>query len=183
MNLYKYYIYNIYILLNYYNFEYYWFNINDYLFYEGVKENPSYIFSQYNNPWLDKYIKNPKGLGEEILKNGTFTPIFFQEVNNKKYVIIGKHRLYSLLLNNQKKKINKKFLFIKLPEKNKNININKEFIVVDNKQQIKLIIPKTLEDIFNILIKSGDNLTNYLWENKSQPFLPFNNQTKFKQWI
>ena len=183
VNLYNYYIYNIYQLLTKYKLNYYWFDLNE-QFYNGIINNNYSNYKFYNNNyWLNKYKDNKIGLGQDILKNGMFTPIFFQIINNKKYIILGRHRYYSLLMNHYLNPINKKFLFIEIPNNKNPIQlINQKLYQFTDKP--KDFIPKSYEDICNLLLQTGDNLTPYLQNNLNiQPFKIFQDEQLLENWL
>lgn len=106
---YKLYQYNIWVLINEYNLEYHWWNIHEIKWYTD-EEVYDFSISKNNDPWVLKYKDDCKKLGYDILKNGTFTPLFYKEYNNKIYISIGRHRAYALSLIPH----DKKFLFIKI---------------------------------------------------------------------
>ena len=108
-NYYKAYIYNIHTLINKYSLHYEWLDLNN-KFYLGVSNQQYYEYlNSFHNPWLNKYQKNQKNLGADILENGMFTPFFYTVREGKKYIVVGKHRLYSLYVQHLYNPINKKF--------------------------------------------------------------------------
>lgn len=182
MNLYRLYQYNIWHLINSFKCQYKWLNINQEQFYNGFKNISYKDFSLIQeDPWLQKYSNNQYKLGENILKIGTFTPFIYQEYDNKKYIMLGRHRIYSLKQNlNQ----NREFLFIKIPHLNENFQYNNiklwKFSNYSPPYQIKI---KNNEELLILLIQSGDALSQYVWKNKNIPFDIFNNKNKFNKWI
>lgn len=58
-----------------------------------------------------------------------YFPFFFYQNEEKKYLPLGKHRLYSLLLYNKIKNINKSFLFIEIPNAKEKIIFDNEIIL------------------------------------------------------
>lgn len=185
-NLYNLYQYNIWHLINDYNLDYYWIDIQKEDFYNGMWRASFNDFSETrNDPWLNKYSKSHNQLGENILDVGTFTPFFYQENRGKKYILLGRHRLYSLKSLN--KNLNRKFLFIRVPHTNNNEikykNKKLWFFSFDNPDPYLTDQIQTNNLLFNLLINTGDFLTPYLWKNNCIPFKPFNNEQSFKEWI
>lgn len=182
MDLYKLYQYNIWHLINTYKLEYEWIDIKKEKLYNGMKDCEFTNFEKMiQDPWLQKYSNKQEKLGKEIIKIGTYTPFIFQFAQEKKYVILGRHRIYSLNLLNQ---INRKFLFIKI-EPNKTLyNSTSLYFFSDIFPQPKLVNNIITSDlIYNLLINTGDALTSYLWKNNCIPFKPFNDEQSFKEWI
>ena len=178
INYYNIYIYNLFYLIKIFNLKYTWININNEQFYEGVNLSYSYDFSLLENSWKNKIL-----LAEDILKNGMYTPIFYYQFNNKKYIILGKHRIYSLILYNKIKPINKEFLFIELPHTEKKYLSNFLFFYWDNTYPlIKTKIFSSFQ-LINLLIVTGDLLSKYLQLNKTIPSKIFNNKNNFEKWI
>lgn len=187
MELYKTYINNLFILLKIYNFPVYWFKIDEKQFYDYYS-SPVWDFSYHkNNPTLQKYKNSPTKLAEEILKIGMYFPFFFFEYKGYKIMLMGKHRLYALLQYNAIKKIDKKFMFIKLPYpwdikfpllkhttakyfSNNNL-IPKDFKITNYK------------NITDLLLNTGDCLGPRITSSNIKPFEAFNNEEAFKQWI
>lgn len=185
-NYYKAYIYNIHTFITKYKLHYEWLDLNN-EFYLGVSNQQYYEFlNSFHNPWLDKYGKNQRGLGQDILKNGMFTPFFYTIRDNKKYIVVGKHRLYSLYVQNLYEPINKKFLFIELPNEHSFFkNISDKVIYYSDKDHFNPIMycPKNKKEIISIILETGDGLTYYNAFNKPKQFKPFNNEEKFNKWI
>ena len=136
-------------------------------------------------------------MAEDILDNGTFTPFFYMiDTQNNKQIYLGKHRLYSLLLYNQNKKINRKFLFIEcpytllgqynyqIPEKIKQANVL-ELFGKTGKQDLKIknFLPDTLADINDTLLYTGDALSLWLYDNNMTPDKIFNDESAFKEFL
>jgi hypothetical protein len=184
-NLYSLYQYNIWHLINNYNLKYYWLDISKEKFYNGIHNGTFNDFSEIKeDPWLQKYSSNKIELAKDILNKGTFTPFIYYIKDNKKYILLGRHRIYSL---NLLKNINKKFLFIELP------NIDKKEIYKNKKPlwfYSNCVKDPCLESkvcsnrlIFDVLLNTGDTLTPYLWENQCIPFKPFNDEKLFEEWL
>lgn len=184
-NLYLLYQYNLWHLINTYKLKYEWLDLSKEKFYNGVKGQSSSDWSPaYGNPWLNKYRPNKTGLAKEILADGMFTPIFYQRINDRKYVIIGKHRLYSLLFYNAIYPINKKFLFIELPNEENPIELKEQELIWFNEQgKTKKIIPKTLNEISFLLFDTGDFLTSWLWKYEIKPNPVFSDEILFEEWL
>lgn len=182
------YIYNIYHFINSYSLEYHWLNLNEHIFYNGVKNlKPSNYDTFSRDPWLKKYANKKIQLAEDIIRNGTFTPIFYYEINNNKYILGGKHRIYSLKLYSILYPINRKFLFIKLPIEHNELNpINPDQKLFYFNHDTECPIMKdvlTSANIWTIFVDTGDALSPWLHENKAKPFTPFNDEQLFEKWI
>ena len=186
-NFYIAYIYNIYYLINYYNLKYEWLDITKNNFFDGIKNRSYSNFSGFGNPWLDKYLSNTIELAEDIMENGIFCPFFYQKINDKKYLIMGRHKLYSLLLYSKIKPINRKFLFIEIPNSTNQLQIKdfskKLFYFNHNNMNPIMYNLKTQKEFFKIIHDTGDALTDYLWFKKSIPYKAFNNENYFQDWI
>jgi hypothetical protein len=93
-------------------------------------------------------------------------------------------KLYSL---NLLKNIDKKFLFIELPNiDTKEIYQNKKPLwFYSNCVKIPCIENKICSNrlIFDVLLNTGDTLTPYLWEHQCIPFKPFNDEKLFEEWL
>lgn len=181
------YKYNIHTLINKYNFEYYWFYIDEFEFKNGAPNINPYDFTQLNDPYLLKYANNKIELAKDILKNGTFTPFVYWEQNNFKILILGKHRLHSLLQYNKKEKIKRKFLFIKLPyppyvriwE-----NYTEPILWFHFKSQKP--VETTLTNYFQLaklLVITGDTLSRKIYGQNILPDKIFNDEILFKEWL
>lgn len=184
MNLYNIYQYNIYILINKYKIKYSWINLQDFLNYrDGQGWSQALNFSVLNNPWLQKYRKKQKQLGQDILQQGTFTPIFTIKSNNFYYVMLGRHRVASLILNyleNPLKYQNHKILCIEISSFNFDVKFLKYNLLLLNNKKVSI---KNIQELYSFLLRIGDGLTPYLWENKCKPFAPFNDEKLFEEWL
>ena len=187
LNKYQMFIFNVYHMIKSYGLEYHWFDINENIFYNGVKGLDGSAFRLFqNDPWLFSYANNKIKLAEDILQNGTFTPIFYYEINNRKFVIGGKHRLYSLKLYSAIKKINRKFLFIKLPKNMEEIDFSvsdQKLYYYNGEIQQSLRKPRTANELLFILNDTGDSMSPWLFKNNQIPFTPFNDEELFEKWL
>ena len=184
-DLYKLYQDNIFNLINSYNLKYYWFDIKKEQFFNGTKDYRPYDFIKFlDDPYLKQFNKDKIQLAKDIIKRGTFTPFFFWEIDGKKYIFLGKHRLYSLKLYNQFFPIKRKFLFIEVPLIIEDCDSRQSLYFFEKNNLIpKKYIPKNYLELYKLLCFTGDSLTYYLWENNSEPFSPFNNIDEFNNWI
>ena len=192
--LYEMYIFNIWHLINTYKLKYYWFNIEENKWYNGLKGALPHNFNGLNqDPWLKKYSFNKFKLGQDIINNGTFTPFFFQQINNYNFVRLGRHRLYSLILNNRITPIKKNFLFIEFPlfqdiQNNETLEEiktwNQKLYFFDPARQKPILKqPKNQSEFFYIMNQNGDILSHYFHRTKIKPFEGFNNEQIFNNWI
>lgn len=186
MKLYKIYITNIYLLLKTYNFHYNWFDIDKEKFY-SYYGNPQDFSNDRSNKTLLKYKDNKIGLAKELLKNGMYFPFFYFTYQNKKIILMGKHRLYSLIQLNKIQPIKQKFLFIELPapwEVNFPLTnyCDCQYFSSQHLESYNLKI-KNYKDITDLLLATGDALGPIIKDLNVKPFKPFNNEYLFEEWI
>ena len=118
-----------------------------------------------------------------------FTPLFYQKLNNKYIIRLGKHRIYSLLENNKINPINKKFLFIEFPLylETENIASKEQWCELYKLRKFNMEpiyrIPENQREIFNFMNISGDTLTQIFYNYKLKPLKIFNNEIEFNNWI
>lgn len=190
---YYYYCLLLHNLIHNYNLSYEWLNLNNYKF-KNITGNKYKDFF-LKNKFLAKYNSNKKGLGLEILEKGNYFPFFILEDNEKKekQILLGKHRLYSLL-SNKNEIIDKKFLFIKFPY------LTIKDIATNQQQQNKYIQSFTFDKGYNnFVIKYynemgiffrnflyiSDNLPNliYFYKDNILPNPIFNDEKLFEEFI
>lgn len=196
INYYELYKNNLKKILTAYNFKYYWLDIASETFYNSIYRACD-DFTHTDNQYLLKYQNYKVGLAEDILKNGMFTPIFYMvDDKGRKQIYLGKHRLYSLILYSQNKRINKKLLFIecpysilgqynyKIPDDVKQTNVLKLFGSTGQRDlEIKDFYPDTLADINDVLLYTGDALSPWLYDNNITPDKIFNDENAFEEFL
>lgn len=176
----NFYLFNIKQLCNI-GFYYDWRKIEDVLCCEQKKINNGQNFEIYSQRdyFLNYYKKNKINLGKDIIKNGTFWPLFLCD----NYLIEGFHRVYSLKLLKDIIEFDKKFLCLNIPYdlniylSNKNLldledlenPIN--YYKVDLSGSVILDKTKNSYTIFMETLKfSGDFLNNRIFQiNKEYP--------------
>lgn len=191
---YKYYLINIYNLIHTYQCNWY--------FEEIPKEHCKYVNNthlkhdhfQSANSFLNKYREEKMLLGEDLIKNGSFFP-FFSHKNQRENtidIILGKHRVYSLMLyyNFHSEEIKKQFLIIELPEKTSNIyhsKINKDVFYAFREDLNPILVPQQLHSRFHLLVHLfdaiGGKLSNLLFNSNLSPSEILNNENLFTQFI
>lgn len=111
---YKIFFENFYTFYHTHHCTYEFLKITDYKFFNV--SGKSYFSGVKNNLFLADYDVNKIALGKNILSKGLYFPFYLLKdtEENEKNILLGKHRIYSLLcLPN--KIIDKKFLFITIP--------------------------------------------------------------------
>lgn len=195
----NFYLFNIKQLCNI-GFYYDWRKIEDVLCCEQKKINNGQNFEIYSQRdyFLNYYKKNKINLGKDIIKNGTFWPLFL--CNN--YLMEGFHRVYSLKLLKDITEFDKKFLCLNIPYdlniylSNKNLLDLEDLENPINYYRIDLsgsvILDKTKNSytIFMETLKfSGDFLNNRIFQinkeypNYIKPNPVFNNEKLFEQFL
>lgn len=114
------YMISLYQLIHNYDCEWGFYSINEKKFLNGTNLN----YEEFaRNKYLETYKNEKIGLAKDILTKGMYFPYFVygnkseQRDKNTIRLALGKHRLYSKLLYQQKYGIiNKKFLFIFIPD-------------------------------------------------------------------
>ena len=172
-NIYNYYyLYNIYTLINNYHIEWKFINLNDSLITSILDVSESNFSETKNhiNKYLIEYKNNTSKLAEDIIKNGMFFPFFGTSFKEKYRVILGNHRLYSLLKYQKEKRIDKQFLFLSIPRNNEeNIFNDSSFLYKFlSKEEYKIIKvkPKNYSEIIPIMDIFGGQISNLLFEEK-----------------
>lgn len=144
------------------------------------------------NPYITTNKKDHSALGKDILQNGMYFPFFcFKDKDlNKRSVLLGRHRLYSLLLNESLIK-NKEFLFLELPYYSFHDVYNSEdyipsikCITIEN-HQIVFKILNNQKDTMEAFVTLSDTLPKliYPYRDKIKPNSIFNNEKLFKEFI
>lgn len=195
----NFYLFNIKQLCNI-GFYYDWRKIEDVLCCEQKKINNGQNFEIYSQRdyFLNYYKKNKINLGKDIIKNGTFWPLFLCD----NYLMEGFHRVYSLKLLKDIIEFDKKFLCLNIPYdlniylSNKNLldledlenPIN--YYKVDLSGSVILDKTKNSYTIFMETLKfSGDFLNNRIFQinkeypNYIKPNPVFNNEKLFEQFL
>lgn len=195
----NFYLFNIKQLCNI-GFYYDWRKIEDVLCCEQKKINNGRNFEIYSQRdyFLNYYKKNKINLGKDIIKNGTFWPLFLCD----NYLMEGFHRVYSLKLLKDITEFDKKFLCLNIPYdlniylSNKNLldledlenPIN--YYKVDLSGSVILDKTKNSYTIFMETLKfSGDFLNNRIFQinkeypNYIKPNPVFNNEKLFEQFL
>lgn len=189
-NYYEMYKQNLKKIINIYGYKYYWLDISNEKFYNNTQNSfNDFVFN--GDKFLLQYQDEKIKLGQDILQNGTYTPMFFITEDNKKKISLGKHRLYSLLLCNKQNKIEKPFLFIEYP-----INPNKEWECENTLLEMEDTLyffdkdlkpykmkPKTIADINKVLLFTGDSLSSWFFDNKIIPDKIFNDRQAFEAFL
>lgn len=189
-NLYQAYISNLKTIINKYPYKYHWFFIDEYKFFNVT----SWKANDFNFPdkFLTKYKNEKIKLGQDILEKGTYSPFFYwEDGQGKKHLLLGKHRLYSLLLCNQQEKIKRKFLFIEYPGDPYDISMHEPFsepcdaklYYFDDNQNLYQTQPKSIYEINDILLLTGDGLSSYFFDNNIQPDERINNEQLFQEFL
>jgi hypothetical protein len=195
----NFYLFNIKQLCNI-GFYYDWRKIEDVLCCEQKKINNGQNFEIYSQRdyFLNYYKKNKINLGKDIIKNGTFWPLFLCD----NYLMEGFHRVYSLKLLKDITEFDKKFLCLNIPYdlniylSNKNLLDLEDLENPINYYKVDLsgsvILDKTKNSyiIFMETLKfSGDFLNNRIFQinkeypNYIKPNPVFNNEKLFEQFL
>lgn len=195
----NFYLFNIKQLCNI-GFYYDWRKIEDVLCCEQKKINNGQNFEIYSQRdyFLNYYKKNKINLGKDIIKNGTFWPLFLCD----NYLMEGFHRVYSLKLLKDIIEFDKKFLCLNIPYdlniylSNKNLLDLKDlenpinYYKVDLSGSVILDKTKNSYTIFMETLKfSGDFLNNRIFQinkeypNYIKPNPVFNNEKLFEQFL
>ena len=184
----------IYQLINNYHWSYLWIDLNhsDYLYKNCSGKRYKEFFTQ--NSYLNDCKNNKKQLGLDILKNGMYFPFFGLSLEQKELskhqinLLLGKHRLYSLL-NNKELLENKKFLFLIAPFSpsemfNSKILINEE-IYIAQKNNLYTFTAKNRNQFVRAFIMFSDTIPEWIYPYgeliKPNPIL--NDEELFKQFI
>jgi len=167
-NLYFYYQANLQYLLKNKYVDYTWNKISNLEFYDYKGLEYENFLTKNPDPWLHMYSHNKLLLATDILNNGMYTPFFYYTKNNKNYIFLGRHRFYSLKLYEfiYNKKIDKNFLFIKLPTPfdNNQLSLNHNFYMFNKLDfNIKKTKLQTYKDINKLLILTGEGLSTFLF--------------------
>lgn len=195
----NFYLFNIKQLCNI-GFYYDWRKIEDVLCCEQKKINNGQNFEIYSQRdyFLNYYKKNKINLGKDIIKNGTFWPLFLCD----NYLMEGFHRVYSLKLLKDIIEFDKKFLCLNIPYdlniylSNKNLLDLEDLENPINYYKVDLsgsvILDKT-KNSYTIFIEtlkfSGDFLNNRIFQinkeypNYIKPNPVFNNEKLFEQFL
>lgn len=188
-------LYNVYFLndikklIKNYNCSYKFLSITDYAFlnHSGLPYK-SFTYNEY----LKESQNDKTLLAKDILKNGMFFPFFGYIKDGQFYIILGKHRLYSLLLQYKKQPFNNKFLFIIFPSdflrKSKKHEQKQTMYKYDGQILTELFIVEDKE-LVTVVDKFGFFLSNEIFqfnkEHKEQikPSLILNDEELFKQFL
>lgn len=196
----NFYLFNIKQLCNI-GFVYDWRKIEDILCCDQKKIDNGKNFEIYGQRdyFLNYYKKNKINLGKDIIKNGTFWPIFL--CNN--YLMEGFHRVYSLKLLKDVMDFDKNFLCLNIPYDLNNFLSNKEILInmVDLEHPLKyyklnlsnqIILDESKNSyviLMEILKFSGDFLNNCIFEinkkypNYIKPSLILNDEKLFEKYL
>lgn len=194
LNYYHLFLCNIYTLVNFYGFEPYWFDLGSKKFLNGTRID----FKNFDteDKFLLKHKEKKSSMGADILERGTFCPFFFFEEEGKNKLYLGKHRLYSLMLHKKESNINfgREFLFLKSPinpiglELKETIQVpplpsSFKFYDFDCKGKDYEVKPDSLQEVYRIVLFTGEVLSNWLFENNIQPSFIINNKVAFEKFI
>ena len=177
---------------------YEWLDLKNYKFINIWHKRCFRDFDRKDNGYLWTAQKDVTKLGRDIIKRGGYWPFACRDMDqdNKKEIIFGKHRLFSLLtLQNQepdKDIIHKEFLFIKIPpmKQRRKIVYNKKITMYhffENGQTAKITTNKNhlIEDAWS---SNADTLsaTFHKWDLLNASIEPnpiLNNKDLFQQFI
>lgn len=188
---YRLYLYNLWVLIKKYQYKYCWKDISAERFFNHSGKS----FTNFQTPdkFLQLYQNDKEGLGQAILKDGTYTPFFyFKDFNDLNMVMLGKHRLFSLLTCCQREKIARKFLFVEYPIDPLNLKEAKEKKVEESfplyyfsldEVNPKLIYPQNIHEINQVFLRTGDFLSDYFYTKKICPALCINSPEAFEDFL
>lgn len=194
VNYYNCFLYNIHSLVNNFNFTPHWVDLNEETFFNH--SGHSHTDFNTSDKFLQQYSKEKMGLGQDIIKNGTYAPFFFynDEKTGKKLLYLGKHRLYSLLLCRKIQPLPRKFLFLECPVDplskeglDDSISVSRQAGILysweTTKEIPEICRESNLKEVNKIVLFTGDTLSNWLFDNKVKPSEIINNEEVFNQFI
>ena len=195
---YKYYMINIYNLIHYYKCDW---------SFDKVPKDKNEIYVQrtrndhtnfaVNNKYLIKYKDEKIGLANELHKKGCYFPFFIikkEQPDHPTNIVLGKHRIYSLL-NYAKQMPEEKqssFLFIHLPNKDTDYEkVTENIFWGYTKEELKPVIAQQKHicgldpmPLFLFFDRIGGHLSSMIFDNddiKPNPIL--NDEELFRQFI
>lgn len=189
---------NLHNLINKYHGTWKFVDINEVSFINMT--NYDYRILNEKNPYLKECKTDVTKLAQDLLENGMIFPIFatYNDDENKINVVLGKHRVYSLLTLNQMTPIKKKFLVITFPSEEilkdmKLFESDTEFMYLYSMDRSsKKLIPKItyFKEIMNLkrwvhtYDLAGGILTFFFKNNpKAIPNPVLNDEKLFKEFI
>ena len=190
-DLYNIYLYNLHTLINSYHYKYRWVDLSK----ERFFNHSGHSFTNFNihDKFLQQYKEDKKQLGKAILRDGTYTPFFyFKNKDNYNMIMLGKHRLYSLLMCQLDKPLPRKFLFVEYPHDpldGKTVHeqkITPTLPLYFFDHGIKEPEPRypDCEDKINIVfLCTGDYLSDFFYTEKTQPSPWLNSPEAFEEFL
>lgn len=185
-----YFLENIRKLITDFNCQYQFLTINDYKWI-NISGLPYKQFPFFNDYLRDSLQEKTK-LADDILTKGMLFPFFGCIKDNQFQVILGKHRLYSLLTKYNQEPFDKKFLFIIFPEDflhtSQLLAIGKKMYKYEG-EQLTLKKIKKNQELVTIIDKFGFFLSNEIFqfnkknEEQIEPSSILNDENLFKQFI
>lgn len=185
-----YFLENIRKLIIDFNCQYKFLTIKDYKWI-NISGLPYKQFPFFND-YLRDSLQEKTRLADDILAKGMLFPFFGYIKDNQFYVMLGKHRLYSLLTKYNQKPFDKKFLFIIFPED----FLHTSQLLAEGKKMYKyegdLLTLKKVEknqELVTIIDKFGFFLSNEIFQfNKEhteqiEPSLILNDEKLFEQFL
>lgn len=182
--IYNYYLFNLYQLINKLDYKFEWIRASKYRF-SNFGEYDVSDFSRLPNPYLLEYQNEKTKLAEDILNNGIFFPFYGGKLDNPinpdlYFIIQGKHRLYSLKRYSENiRYLEDEFLFVTYPidvqyfrmanhemDKIKNPILMYDFNEISNK--IEPVMIDNYTGSLKIMDRFGTVLGNYLYELRQQ---------------
>lgn len=185
------YLYNLHTIINTYGYKYRWVDLSEERFFNH--SGHSFTNFSIHDKFLQQYKEDKSQLGKAILRDGTYTPFFyFKNPNNYNMIVLGKHRLYSLLMCQLKEPLPRKFLFVEYPhDPLDNEAVHKAKIeptlplyFFDKGVEVpELRYPDCEHRINIVLLCTGDSLSDFFFQEKTQPSPFINSPEAFEEFL
>lgn len=187
---YECYKHNIFQLIKFYDYKPHWFYIDEHPFYNFTSHKPN-NFVDLGDPFLLQFKTVKTDLAADILQKGMYTPFFYYiGKKGEKVLLLGKHRLFSLLRYHQTiSPIDKKFLFLEVPHNPQSVtkellepqNYTNPVYYFDENLYPELKNPKHKHDVDEILLITGDSLSRIIYGCNIVPSPLFNIEGKLEE--
>lgn len=188
---YNLYLYNLHTIINTYHYKYRWIDLSQ----ERFFNHSGHSFTNFaiHDKFLQQYEKDKSQLGKAILRDGTYTPFFyFKNAGNYNMIMLGKHRLYSLLKCQMEEPLPRKFLFVEYahdPLDNQAVHEAKIepslplYFFDRGVEKPELRYPDCEHRINIVLLCTGDFLSDFFFEEKTQPSPFINSPEAFEEFL